>query len=239
MFQKINIQEELIKVRKRILTEDDLLKEFKTILTEVDSKREDILNTLNSQNDCNFNHFNIDKLDRFKIFHEQQIKTICANYRLRFLDSMYFTNDYPAEAISKIRELENIHKTKLFGFKIIAPLEAFKLKKADDPLLFAPLGNGYYYLIHKWGNDLHPLRKIKYWAFKNVENLLISLTFLSVFFTALTYPFFITKNANFGYLLMLFMFYFKGFVGMFFIIFGSSGKNFSEYSWQSQYDKIR
>ena len=239
MFQKINIQEELIKVRERVLTEDDLLKEFKTILTEVDSKRENILNTLKSQNDCNFNHFNIDKLDRFKIFHEQQIKIICANYRLRFLDSMYFINDYPAEAISKIRELENIHKTKLDGFKIIAPLEAFKLKKADDPLLFAPLGNGYYYLIHKWGNDLHPLRKIKYWAFKNVENLLISLTFLSVFFTALTYPFFITKNPNFGYLLMLFMFYFKGFVGMFFIIFGSSGKNFSEYSWQSQYDKIR
>ena len=32
----------------------------------------------------------------------------------------------------------------------------FRLKNTDDPLLFVPLGNSYFYLVHKWGNDLHP-----------------------------------------------------------------------------------
>lgn len=239
MFQKINIHNELIKQRKKTFNEDDLFNNYKKLLKDVDVKRETILKTLQSSNNVIKNSFDIDKIERNKIFHVSQIKTICASFRLRFLDSVNFIEEYPAEAITKIRALETLHQTKLDGFKIMAPYEAFKLKKADDPLLFAPLGNGYYYLIHKWGTDLHPLRKLKYWSFKNIENLLISMTFFSILCTALTYPFFITREPNFGYLLMLFMFFFKGVVGMFFILFGSSGKNFSEYSWQSQYDKIR
>jgi hypothetical protein len=34
------------------------------------------------------------------------------------------------------------------------------------------------------------------------------------------------------------MFFFKGAIGMVIILWGSLGKNFSEYSWQSQYDRI-
>ena len=239
MFQKIDIHKQLIKERKETINEDVLLLNYKQLLENVDVKRETILQTLKTSSSEVVNRFDIDYLDKERVFHISQIKKICGDYRLRFLDSVHFIEQYPAEAISNIRDLEQTHTTKLAGFKIIAPLEAFKLKKADDPLLFAPMGNGYYYLIHKWGNDLHPLRKIKFWSFKNVENLLISLSLISLLSTAVTYPFFIRNEPNFGYMLMLFMFYFKGYVGMFFIFFGGSGKNFSDYSWQSQYDKIR
>ncbi len=239
MFQKINIHEKLIKERKKAYDPETLLNNYKQILELSDIKRESILETLKKSDNNHINIFDIDKVDGSKIFHVSQIKKICADYRLRFLNSVHFIKEYPSEAISKIRELENTHNTKISGFKIVAPLKAFKLKKADDPLLFAPMGNDYYYLIHKWGEDLHPLRKLKCWSFKNIENLLISLTLISIVFTYFTYPFFISNEPSFGYLLMLFMFYFKGVVGMFFIFFGSSGKNFSEYSWQSQYDKIR
>ena len=46
----------------------------------------------------------------------------------------------------------------------MAPSALFRLEKTDDPLLFVPLGNNYYYLVHKWGNDLHPFSQTKYVA---------------------------------------------------------------------------
>ena len=48
----------------------------------------------------------------------------------------------------------------------MAPSKLFKLKNADDPLLFASLGSDYFYLIDKWGNDLSYFRKISMWPFK-------------------------------------------------------------------------
>jgi len=78
-----------------------------------------------------------------------------------------------------------LYQTKLEGFRIIASSKLFKLENYDDPLLFAPIGNGYYYLIHKWGNDLHPLRKLAMKPFKTMGNFLILLIFISLLISAL------------------------------------------------------
>lgn len=238
MLKTINLLQKLEKERSKQISEENILEYYKSIFNKVDDKRAETLEKLNSISDTISNNFDFDKLDTKAIFHIDQIKKICIDYRLRFLNTTNFKNDYPEEAITNIQNIEKEHNISLKGFKIIAPMEVFKLKKADDPLLFAPMGNGYYYLIHKWGNDLHPFRKMKYWSIKNVENLGVSLALLSALLTAISYPFFFAEKATFGYILMLFMFYFKGVVGMVFIFCGSSGKNFSEYSWQSQYDKI-
>lgn len=238
MFKAINIIGELKKQRGKWISEENLIDSYKNIFKKFDDENTATLNKLTSESSILKNDFIFDELDVSAIFHISDIKKICIDYRLRFLDTVHFRDKYPVEAIFKIKNLERLHDIKLGGFKIVAPMDVFKLKKADDPLLFAPMGNGFYYLIHKWGNDIHPLRKLKYWSIKNIENLVKALALISIFFTAITYPFFFTKPATFGYLLMLFMFYFKGAVGLVFIICGSSGKNFSEYSWQSQYDKI-
>lgn len=238
MFDSINLKSELEKQRSKWVSEDNVLDFYKNIFKEVDQQRNATLSSLNSSSTKTQNDFIFDELDTNAIFHISDIKKICVDYRLRFLDTVHFQDNYPAEAVSKINDLENIHNSTLGGFKIVAPMDVFKLRKADDPLLFAPMGNGFYYLIHKWGNDVNPFRKLKYWSIKNIENLGLALALLSIVFTAITYPFFFTKPASFGYLLMLFMFYFKGAVGMVFIFCGSSGKNFSEYSWESEYDKI-
>ena len=140
--------------------------------------------------------------------------------------------------MEKIKDIEKKHETVLDGFKIIAPSKLFRLDKADDPLLFAPMGNGYYYLIHKWGTDIHPLRKIKYWSIKNVENLGVSIFAISFLFTILTKDIIYDDTAHAGHLFMLFLFYVKGVVGMLFLFGASSGKNFSQYCWLSRYDKI-
>jgi hypothetical protein len=68
------------------------------------------------------------------------------------------------------------------------------------------MGNGYYYLVHKWGKDLHPLRKLKYWSVKTVENMLFAVVFASLLFTLLSKSLFYGSGATFGEFFILFYF---------------------------------
>ena len=239
MMKGIDIQEQLIKERKKTVKENEVLGWVYSVLQQGTESEVSILNRLlKSPIERSVNNFDIDKVDTNAIFHVSQIQKICGDYRLRFLDTKYFKGNYPSEVVTKIENLEKEHKTTLDGFKIIAPSKLFRLDKADDPLLFAPMGNGYFYLIHKWGTDLHPLRKAKYWAVKNVENMGISIFVLSLLLTILTIQFFSADTFNMGYNIVLFLFYFKGILGMIFFYGAASGKNFSDYCWASKYDKI-
>ena len=239
MFQPIDLHRELIKERKKNVQSKDIVGWVYSIINEINLTNNSIIDRLKkSPIQRSVNNFIVDHIDSNAIFHISQIEKICVNYRLRFLDTKYFKGSYPEKVVDKIKEIEALHQTILDGFKIIAPSKLFRLDKADDPLLFAPMGNGYYYLIHKWGADLHPFRRIKYWSIKNVENLGISIflvSFLSTLFTLdLIHPF----SANAGHFFMLFLFYVKGVLGLIFLLGASTGKNFSQYCWQSKYDKI-
>ena len=66
---------------------------------------------------------------------------------------------------------------------MMAPSSLFQLENYDDPLMFASLGNDYFYLIHKWGNDLSFFRKIMMWPFKSLYNIIIFMCFISLFLT--------------------------------------------------------
>ena len=118
----------------------------------------------------------------------------------------------------------------------MAPAKLLKLENADDPLLFAPMGNDYFYLIHKWGTDLHPLRKWLMWPYKNFENLIFTVFVLSILLTAMTPMQVFTKGevTNTEYL-MMFLFMFKA-VGGIVLFYGfAKGKNFNEAIWDSKY----
>ena len=133
----------------------------------------------------------------------------------------------------EIKALEKLHSTSLNEFKIIAPASVFKLENMDDPLLFAPLGNGYYYLIHKWGNDLHPLRKLMMLPFKTIENLLVFALIISVLLSLIVpHGTFELDVASF---LILFLFMFKSVVGITIYYAFSRGKNVSTEIWNSKY----
>lgn len=239
MLHPIDIQQKLIRERNKNKNPEEILVWVNDIFDEIDTKHNSVLERLsNSPLQRTINTFNIDKVDADAIFHISQIEKICVDYRLRFLDTRFFKGDYPTEVVNKINKIEEEHNTVLDGFKIIAPSKLFHLKEADDPLLFAPMGNGYYYFIHKWGKDLHPLRKIKFWSVKNVENLGILMFLMSFLCTFLTKDFFYGEDANFGYGVILFLFYLKGIMGMVFFLGASSGKNFSQYCWTSKYNKI-
>jgi hypothetical protein len=183
------------------------------------------------------NAFKFDLLDSNKIYHIDQIRKVSINYRLRFLDLKYFKNKLPDSAHHDIKHLEAIHETKLSGFKIMAPSALFRLEKADDPLLFAPLGNEYYYLIHQWGNDLHPLRRIMMWPFMNIWNLLVLVLAISFIATEIMPINLFTKSPDATTYWMLLFFNFKAIASIVLFYGFALGKNFNPAIWNNKYNK--
>ena len=191
--------------------------------------------SLNDNNQPILNKFILDYLEGDRIYHINQIKELCITYRLRFLDSKYFKGHFPEEVNDRISELENQHNIEIKGLKIIAPSKLFKLDNKDDPLLFATMGNGYYYLIYKWGKDLHPLRKVLVWPFKNIVNLTILVLVLSYLLTLLVPDGLFSSQSSTAEFWMIFLFMFKAAAGMVIYYGFALGKNINPAIWNSRY----
>jgi heme/copper-type cytochrome/quinol oxidase subunit 4 len=227
---KANLTSELLSFRKKEISDELLLNEVYEILNKNQEKRNQIKNNLSRISSTNHNSFKFELLETGKIFHLNQIKKLCIDFRLRFLDSNLFNNEIPEEAISIINDLEKKHNTTLEGFKIIAPSKAFNLKSYDDPLLFVPIGNNYYYLVHKWGNDLNAFRKIKYLPIKNIVNFVLFSVLLSAIGTYFTPETNLSKSVEFAQII-IFLFMFKSIVVTIAYYFFMMGKNFNSEIW--------
>ncbi|MGY5351679.1 hypothetical protein ACXGQW_03800 [Wenyingzhuangia sp. IMCC45533] len=241
MDYKLNLLEELREIKKRDFNAEEI--DIQCIVNDIfkqkDATKASVLHQLTSAPVKNSSpNFNIDDLNREHIFHISQIKNLCLNYRLRFLDTQYFKGEFPSEAIRQVDLFQKKHQTMVGQFKIIAPSKLFVLKETDDPILFAHLGNGYYYFLHKWGDDMNISRKLKAWPLKNFKNLATLLFLISTLATALTYPYFLKNNFNVGYLFCLWLFYVKGTFAICLYMGVASGKTFSKYCWQSPFNKI-
>ena len=208
MFAPINIRQQLDNVRK------------------TDYKRQKTLPK---------NKFNINIIDSNRVYHIDEIRKICIDYRLRFLDAKLFKGIFPVEAVEEIKAIEKAHNTDLAGLQMMAPSKLFKLENADDPLLFAPMGNGYFYLIHQWGNDLHPLRKAFVWPFKNLINMCIT-TLVVSFVLSLFIPLSVfTPNPTSSDFFLVYFFMFKSIAAMVIYYTFARGKNVSQAIWNSKY----
>lgn len=236
---RTNIHTQLLRERAKTSTGTDILEQVARIFEEDRFRESEILQTLKGATNTRSNHFELEKLEKSHIFHTKQIEKICIDYRLRFLDTKYFKGKYPQEALAQIKYLENKHQTTLDGFKIIAPSKMFVLEKADDPLLFAPMGNGYFYLIHKWGNDLHPLRKLLMWPYKSFENLIVGILLASIVITLLVPDGLFSQKQTFSQDIMVFFFMFKSIAAIVLFYGFALGKNFNRAIWNSKYDKTR
>ncbi len=237
LLKRINLKDELQANQTCIPTSEDILKEVYSVLDEVENSHQTIAQRIKNKNVSLENNFNLDLLETNRIFHISSIKQTCCTYRLRFLDSHLFKSALPSEAIAKIGHLEKTHETQLNGFKIMAPSKLFQLELSDDPLLFAPIGNGYYYLIHQWGNDLHPFRKWLVLPFKNIVNFVWLLFFVSIILTAFAPIQTFAKNSPQLMQTILFLFTFKSLVGIAVYYGFAFGKNFNNEIWDSKYLK--
>ncbi len=178
-------------------------------------------------------------LDPDRIFSLASIERICTKYRLRFLEGGLFKGDVPAQAVQAVRALERKAEGPLTSFMLMAPAERFKLCDSEvDPLLFVPLGNDRFYLVHKWGGELSQVRAIAYWPVRSLWRLCATVVALAVCF-ALVVPTSLLGHETTAFftgqrLLLLFwaLMVFGGFtVFGWFAFFGQ----FSDRAWNSRY----
>ena len=205
------------------------------IETELISNKKKSFKNYNLNTDLFFD-FDLNKLDNHKIFYINDIKRTCIDYRLRFLDLKYFKGDIPKSTKLEIKGFKSEHRLNSLNLKIMAPSKLFKLKNADDPLLFSDLGNGYFYLIDKWGNDLSFFRKISMWPFKNLKNILLFILIIS-FFATLIIPngLFVYNNSPNIEFFITYLFILKSIVAIVLFFGFSLGKNFNTAIWNRKY----
>ena len=234
--KKVNLFEELLVERNKQISSEELSSLIEDIWSKEDNKTKRISNSLKDANNDNINQLKFDEMETKNIFHKDTIKKICVRYRLRFLDSNLFKGDYPKNITKIISDIEKKHDTKLNNFMIMAPSKLFKIKSPDDPILFIPIGNDYYYLIHKWGEEFNYLRKLLVLPFKNIDNLTIFSVLVSVFFALLGKLFIPSLTSSEVFILFLFLV--KGFIFIFFYMFFLTRRNFNESIWDSKYDSF-
>ena len=236
----VNLEQKLREQRKKLRADDarHLLAIYQRLLAQIDKEDEKIwADIFGSEGQAN--NLDLKKLDANRIFGVDEIQKICVDYRLRFLDANYFKGDIPYEAIAEVKRIQKNQAEDITGFKLIAPAGMFHLKEKDkDPLLFINLGNGLYYLVHKWGNDLNRWRKMMVYPFRSFE---------SLFFTIIGFAFFMAaavpseiimgpKDTTSMHLRVIFFLYlFFAFSGLTALYGFSRMKNFSVALWKSRY----
>ncbi len=237
LIERTNLHRELTILRNKELNEQALLEEVKAVLlSEKETQEELQKRILSGQGEgSGHNDFDFELLETPRIFHLSQIKKICVAYRLRFLKTKFFKGELPVEATAAVKELEAQHGTTLKDFQMVAPAKYFRLENADDPMLFAPIGNDYFYLVHKWGRDVHPLRKLAMWPLKNLENLIVFSFFLAFGLAFGIREVFFSRFQATSEFLIIFLYTFKSVVALIFFYGISLGKNFSSGNWNSKF----
>ncbi len=179
-----------------------------------------------------------EEMEKDRIYTLTEIKSLCIDFRLRFLTTRLFKGPIPREALSKVRMLEARIGCEIKAFMIVAPAPLFKLEDANvDPLLFIPLSDGRFYLVHQWGNDLAWYRKLLVWPLASIQNLAVSIIAISAGFAAIVPT--SVMGASLAYLnfyrmaLMVWCVVFiSGMVSYFWF---ATGQKFSVEAWKSKH----
>lgn len=183
--------------------QNNLLKDAYSILKgDVSDVRSSSVNYFSSQNESILT----DKplvLDTNRIFSIKDIKSVCIDFRLRFLDKKFYRAELPYDAHIKLTAFE-IEIGELVSFKILTEAQNFKSTYPyTQQLLFADLGNGEFYFIHKWGNEFNDFRKYTVMPYKNIEFLFVIILVISSVLTIITPTNFITTKPNMDYFSMI------------------------------------
>lgn len=186
MFENVNLKKVLEKERsvQREERQNATLTEFKRLFEADWENEKRRLNTI-QQGSISSDLPSSENLPEERIFDHLSIKKLCVDYRLRFLSTKQFKGEIPRHALNEIKETEKRLGRNIDSFMIIAPSKMFRLEDANkDPLLFAPLSDGRFYLIDKWGNDLAWYRKWIALPVKTPANLLTTIVILSAVLAA-------------------------------------------------------
>lgn len=183
--------------------QNNLLKEAYSILKGgISEVKDSSVQFFNSQNESILTAKPL-ALDSNRIFSIKDIKSVCIDFRLRFLDKKFYRAELPYDAHIKLTAFE-IEIGEPVSFKILSEAANFKLTYPHtQQLLFADLGNGEFYFIHKWGNEFNDFRKYTTMPYKNIEFLFAVIFVISSVLTIITPTNFITTKPNMDYFSMI------------------------------------
>ena len=129
------------RLERILLGQEELIAEVGAILEE-EQKHDDILRAM-VLSSVGAKENRIPRLDPDRIFLEEEIRTLCIRYRLRFLDGGRFKGELPMQAVYELRRLEARANGPVRGFKIMAPaglsdkardlLKAYSDEQHHDP----------------------------------------------------------------------------------------------------------
>lgn len=158
------------RLERLLLGQENLMAEVHLLLAD-EQKQDDLLRAMVLSATVE-KPVKIRAIDPERVFHRDTIKRLCVRYRLRFLPGGLFKGQLPNQAIHALRILERKAEAPITSFLVMAPSSRFKLCDSEvDPLLFVPLGDDRYYLVHKWGNDLSRMRAMINWPLRNAVTL--------------------------------------------------------------------
>ncbi len=192
---KVSIDKELEKVSQEDKQKFnvDPINEVKLLLAGESSEDARILRGLS--NNSQFNRIekvrgeqleleNLENEYEGKVYKIEQIEKLCVDYRLRFLQSKYYTGSYDVEVAAKIKEFAKSTQSPIDEYTLgrrffmMAPQEMFELRdekyisKAElrrqaDPAIFYQIDEKHFRLIHKWGADFTIFRLIEGFRWKS------------------------------------------------------------------------
>lgn len=236
----VNLSKALKEIRTKEGAErhEDVLKGFKALLEQPTDGERILKNLFTSEG--NEELLDFDALEADRIYHIDEIKSLCIAYRLRFLDSSLFNGTFPSEALDAVKDFEAAQGREIKGFKMIAPAGMFKLAEKDkDPLLMVPMGNNYYYLLAQWGNDLHFMRKVLVYPFRSFETIMQTVLIFSAL-VALLFPESVMRSpkdtGTIMHIRVIFFFWMVFATSAMTALYGMSRmKNFSVNLWKSRF----
>lgn len=191
----INLEKSLLKNKRGILSKEE--KRIKDKIEamddsfELDEMRYKLGIWSDNMSKMSVANANLKIVDRFipeRVFQVNDIKELCCKYGLRFLPAYLFNGEMDKDLPNKIRKFEldynmSIHRGNSY---IVAPASSFKLQeRPKDPLFFTKLSDDYYYLLHKWGNDISALRLISNFFIKNMNRFMSLLIIFSLIITSM------------------------------------------------------
>ncbi len=210
----MNLHDALIrKDQKRQGVIDNPAREAQALLQEQGMQEEDAIRQLGLKRSLPqirdskqrwLRHWLLNKQLDGEVYHVDDIKQICVDYRMRMLSSRLYHGPIDPEfgmKLKRFQEEQALTKEDLeYDFYIVAPAETFDLEKRQrpiiDPLLLYKVDQHHYKLVHQWGDDLHPLRYIQSWRHQNLTNMTVFWTIITFLVTMLLFGFLAESMVN-------------------------------------------
>nr|WKN38424.1 hypothetical protein K4G66_06880 [Tunicatimonas sp. TK19036] len=210
----MNLHDALIKEdQKRQRVVNDPAREAQVLLKEQGLKEENAIKQLGLHESLYHIHdpkqgwmryLQLNKQFKGEVYHVDDIRKVCVNYRMRMLPSRLYRGPIDPEfgtKLNRFQQEQELTKEDLeYDFYIVAPSETFDLEKRQrpiiDPLLLYKIDHDHYKLVHQWGADLHPLRYIQSWRHRNLVNMTVYWTAMTFLITMVLFGFLAESMAN-------------------------------------------